>query len=301
MSQIASLARDSRPRWVLRHLVALAGFLSQLTLAEEPVRSPASAKKVNRFQALHVADAAEYTIYRDSQRREKLELREKPVYDWTNVTRSGGQVGSVFVWTYKGRPEVVGSIFSNPVVEEPGQRAVLHELHTLSTKVLIPERSAAKQWQPRAGVDFKPIPDAPTPADSDRQRNFQLRALARQFAARSIDYDKHTWELRLLPQPLFRYESADPEVLDGALFAFVTSAGTDPEVIVAIEARRAGEGYQWQYLVARFSDLDLYVKLQDKEVWTSIRGGENVWDNDPQHCYRLFIDRRIAELPADER
>ena len=41
----------------------------------------------------------------------KLELRREPIYRWTNPTRVGGQVGDVFVWTSKGRPEVVGSFY----------------------------------------------------------------------------------------------------------------------------------------------------------------------------------------------
>ena len=81
--------------------------------------------------------------------------------------------------------------------------------------------------------------------------------------------------MRLLTQPLFRYESTDPKVVDGALFGFVTSAGTDPEVIILLEAREGQAGPEWRYAVCRFSDLDLYVKHKEVEIWTSIRGGEN--------------------------
>ena len=55
------------------------------------------------------------------------------------------------------------------------------------------------------------------------------------------------WELRLLPKPLYRYESTDPEVLDGAVFALVSSAGTDPEIILLIEARKTPEGPRWVF------------------------------------------------------
>ena len=51
------------------------------------------------------------------------------------------------------------------------------------------------------------------------------------FTATSEDAKGGRWNRRLLPQPLYRYESTDPDVVDGALFAFVTSAGTDPEVL----------------------------------------------------------------------
>jgi hypothetical protein len=123
-----------------------------------------------------------------------------------------------------------------------------------------------------------------------------LRTLSRDFSAHSVDYNQKTWKLRLLPQPLFRYESTDPKVIDGALFALVTSAGTDPEAIVVLEVRQTDNGPQWQYAVARFSDLNVYVEQKKTEVWRSVRGGDDFWDNDPQHIYRPFVDRVVDEV-----
>lgn len=281
-------------------LLAVTLATPAILAAEDPKPAAPQQKLAKRLLALHTADAAEYAIYRDADRTEKLELRREPVYNWTNVIRSGGQTGAVFVWTYRGCPEVIGSIFSYPALKEPGQRSILHELHTLSTSVLVPVRDAANRWQPKAAMVRKPIPDAPAPADSPRQRLIQMRELSREFSAQSVDYDEKSWQFRLLTQPLYRYESTNPAVLDGALFAFVTSAGTDPEVIIVIEARATSSGRQWQYVVCRFSDHNLYVKHKGTEVWTSIRGGENVWEHDPNHTYRLFNDRSIPELTETE-
>ncbi len=79
------------------------------------------------------------------------------------------------------------------------------------------------------------------------------------------------WELRLLTQPLYRYKSTDPDVLDGALFAFVTSAGTDPEALLVLEARKTGatNAPVWHYAVARFTDLNLWVRHKGKEVFSA--------------------------------
>jgi hypothetical protein len=63
-------------------------------------------------------------------------------------------------------------------------------------------------------------------------------------AAYAISLDGVDQELRLLSQPLYRYESTLPEVVDGALFTFVT--GTDPELMLVIEARRAFPGGAWE-------------------------------------------------------
>ena len=66
------------------------------------------------------------------------------------------------------------------------------------------------------------------PARSASQRLAQMRALTHDFSASTRDAKGRRWELRLLPQPLYRFKSTDPDVLDGALFAFVTSAGRTP-------------------------------------------------------------------------
>jgi hypothetical protein len=50
--------------------------------------------------------------------------------------------------------------------------------------------------------------------------------------------DTPSW--RRSDQPLYRYESTDPEVIDGALFGFVHV--TDPEIILVIEARKGSAG-----------------------------------------------------------
>jgi hypothetical protein len=193
-------------------------------------REPSSAETTKRgpgsLHALYLADAAEYKIYRDVQRTEALPLRRQPVYAWTNPARDGGQTGDVFVWTYHGRPEAVGSIFSHPW---EGRRRVIHEFHSLSPVIVYPEGNPRIRWQPRAGAVLKVVPEAPAVAESRPQRLLQLKSLAREFSAYSINpANGDRWELRLQTTPLFQYDAAGPDILGGALFTFVTTAGTDP-------------------------------------------------------------------------
>jgi hypothetical protein len=254
--------------------------------------------KGQRLLELHTTDAASYAIYRDVARTQKLELRREPVYRWTNPTRVGGQVGEVFVWTYRGRPEVVGSIFSHPTGD--GRRVMCHELHSLSLAVLVVDREASEQWVPQAaGVDLKPLDEAPPPAATGAQRMAQMRSLAREFSGRSLSDSGQAWELRLLPQPLYRYESSDPDVLDGALFTLVSSAGTDPEIILLLEAHKSQSGHRWVFGAARFSDMNLWLSHKGKEVWTSIRSDENTFYHDAKHRFRFYQDRFIPEVGDD--
>ena len=59
----------------------------------------------------------------------------------------------------------------------------------------------------------------------------------------------------MLTQPIYRYVSTDPDVLDGGLFAFVQ--GTDPDIILMIEALRTPKAAEWQFASARMNSLDL--------------------------------------------
>ena len=63
-----------------------------------------------------------------------------------------------------------------------------------------------------------------------------MRDLAKEFTARQTDRKDIDRDLRLLAQPIYRYEKTEGDLIDGGLFAFVL--GTDPEAFLMIEARR---------------------------------------------------------------
>jgi hypothetical protein len=268
--------------------------------SSKQLAEPAVQALHERLLALYTSEAAGYTIFRDSSRTERVELRREPVYVWTNPLRQNGQSGAVFVWTCRGRAEVIGTFFSSPA---NAPQNLNHEFHSLAVSVLDVSRSGPNTWTPQApGIDLVAIAGAPAPARSSAQRLVQIRELARDFSVTTQDDKEKRWELRLLPKPLYRYESTDPEVLDGAVFAFVTSAGTDPEALLVIEARKpkGAAGAVWHYGVGRFTDMNLWVRHKGREVFA---GALIPWDSpqqDPKHRYRAFRDRTISlvEEPA---
>jgi hypothetical protein len=279
----------------------LAGLCSCLALgvvaAGQDSKVAPSPTRAERLLALHTENAASYAIFRDAARTQKLELRREPVYRWSNPIRSNGQEGDVFVWTYRGRPEVIASIFSHPR-DDRTERRLCHELHSLSEAVLVVDRDSPNRWEPKApGIELKPVPGAPAPAGSPAQRTTQGRALAREFSGRSLSDAGEAWELRLLPRPLYRYEG--PDVLEGAIYALVSTAGTDPEIILLLEARKTPEGGRWLFAGARFSDMNLWLEHKDQEVWSSIRGGENTFDHDARHRFRFYQDLIVPEIEPD--
>ena len=109
-------------------------------------------------------------------------------------------------------------------------------------------------------------------------------------------------ETRLLPQPIYRYEINDEKspIVDGAVFAFVYTAGTDPEVLLVLEARRADQGARWEYAAARFTNREAWLKYQDKDVWRVAPSPAGIFDGVTSKRFGAFMVRTIAD-PGPEK
>ena len=77
--------------------------------------------------------------------------------------------------------------------------------------------------------------------------------------------DQAEWQ-RLLTTPTYRYDSADENLLDGAMFVFVTDSV--PMLVLLIETGRTADGYAWQYALARMTSANLGVFYKDQKVWS---------------------------------
>jgi hypothetical protein len=215
-----------------------------------------------------------------------------PVLRWRNVVR--GQVGEAMmvVWPHNGRPVAMASIY-------PWDGKMNHEFDSLSRESKLKARDKDRViWSPEtAGVEFKEVPKAPTPAKTPAERLRQMKAIAERFKATMTGWqadnsDQET--LRLLPRPLFRYDLAsakdpDPKLLDGALFAYVL--GTDPEVVLVLEAIGTAEKAEWQYAFARATSGGLEVKLGDAVVWTAQKHPANRIPTLPHFTMQRVLDK----------
>ena len=223
----------------------------------ESARAALAAKLVRRA-------AEEYTIRPASGPGGKsapLTLRAEPILKWSNPV-AGSIHGAIFVWTADGRPQAIGSIYK---YFEPARHLGV-EFNSLAPGPLTAEREGREVWHPaRAGVDWKPIPDAPAPAEAAAGRLRQMRALAEPFAAEETDEKGVTRDLRLLTQPIYRYPGG-PGQPDGGIFAFVQ--GTDPEIFLLIEARPTDAGRpEWRYALARATYMKLKSTHRGRAIW----------------------------------
>jgi hypothetical protein len=204
-----------------------------------------------------------YRIELGSDPAVPLTLVGEPVLRWSNPVRAPGTSdGAVFVWVAGGRPEVVAAVYRNPVER--------HEFLSLATVPLTARQDGRAVWAPTtAGLSMAPIPEAPGPAATPSERLRQMRVLARQFQVEVVERGEDPTALRLLPQPLYRYEPGRPDLSDGALFAFTLA--TDPEAILVIESRPSQGAMAWHYGFGRMSAHELHARHDRRLVWQAPR------------------------------
>jgi hypothetical protein len=241
---------------------------------------------------IYVKEVETYSLAVESAPNKALELNKEPVFEWLNPARSDQQ-GAVFLWLRDGRPAALACIFSHPHDKLPG-RQVMHELHALDPEKLLVTRNEYNQWKPQAGLARKELPEAASPAATPGARLLQMRRLAQEFTGHEVDRDQKRWELRLLPTPLYRYPAAKTGVVDGALFALISNAGTDPEVLLLLEANDASGKLRWEYACGRFSDWELHVQRKEVEVYSSVPSDTNPFFHDPLHLYRIYPEKVVT-------
>jgi len=264
--------------WMIRPLLIAIAIISVSVASadvdgdEQPIQTSATPNRIDEKPAddddklRDEADraAAEYRFAVGDNAENVVTLRKEPVLRWPNY-QDNVIHGGTFVWTARGNPVAMGCIW------RAYDKSWHFGFHSLTEEPLNVVRNGAAFWRTKkAGVTFQAVPGADAPVESPRLRLAQMRNIAREFQADvSLGFDpRRKWErLRLLEQPLYRYESTDPKIADGAIFAFVT--GTDPEAILQVESRKDSAGKLiWYYAFSRRTAYALRAKLNETEVWT---------------------------------
>lgn len=238
--------------------------LSLLLLGADP---PANEKElVEAWLKVSLQHAQDYLIHPVKQRDEKFTMLPQAVFRHSQPVR-GDDIGAVYLWVDRDkRPAVLGTTFAFTLKED--LRAVVHEFHSLANQPIEAHwRNQAKWKSPIPGLKWQAVPNAPPVDKTAIGRQRQAREIMRHFQAESIDHQGGRWELRLLPKPIHQFDVEQPTtVIGGSLNVFCQ--GTDPELILAVEAQKSNDGFVWHYAAANFTDYALRLRLDDKEVWT---------------------------------
>jgi hypothetical protein len=268
----------------MRRLLCLALLLSptatspQLARGEDPAAEP---KTLREFM-----DSATkwYEVYPDGEAKESAQTLV--ALRWANNAR-GSEDGMTLLFIHEGRPLAAACVY-------PWAKHLIHDFESLSRGKLVAKQDGTVVWQPQEpGVTFADIPGAPAPDITKAQRLRQMKNLAEKFKATMLGWKADSTdreELRLLARPLYRYEPKEGgDLMDGAVFAFVM--GTDPEVILLLEAVKDKDKAKWQYAFARRTSGELEARMGEAVVWKAARFPEK---NDQ----RLPHFARGTPLPA---
>jgi hypothetical protein len=194
---------------------------------------------------------------------QRYEPVDKPLLASSDLSR--GELGALWAFGAEGRPVAALELFKNSAISSAPWTQVL----TLTTDQLVTTQfPPAYAWTPQQSqLEMQPLEAASTPAQRSTLRERQIKIIARRFDAHEFwDPNNSRFELRLLESPLHAYKDEAAGIMDGALFAFVH--GTNPEVLLLIEAHKSAQGgLQWKYGLVRMGSAEMHVNLDGEEIW----------------------------------
>jgi hypothetical protein len=258
--------------------------------AQQPLDADDDASRKLRLEFMKEF-RAEFEVFRKARPADPLAAVDEPILRWSNPVRNFFSDGALFLWLNDQRPAALATVSIR------GNGQVWLEAASLSPDALHCLRRGNDFWTPSKGslVEQK-LPDAPIPAATARMRLVQMRRLCERFAARTEPRDEQPCELRLLPQPIYRYGEDAAEIIDGALFAFAET--TDPEALLLLEAFRPpnAEAAYWRFTLAKMTSRPVIARLDNKPVW-SIPG---YWTN-PRSLNDAYHERQLGVYTPSTR
>lgn len=164
---------------------------------------------------------------------------------------------TVWAWGKAGRPSAIASV-------EPAGLEVV----SLSDLPLTMSGKSGTKWTASTSeLKWSEVPDSPEAGATSASRSRQMKEISRRFTATGTYHGGGAVQLRLMDRQLLRYTDEDKRLIDGAIFAF--AAGTNPEVLLLVEARQPeGQPAKWSYAFARLSAGLLEARLGEAVVWS---------------------------------
>ncbi|MEX2137886.1 MAG: hypothetical protein WD894_01405 [Pirellulales bacterium] len=229
--------------------------------AQEQDETQESANKRQLAVMRTLADTIQVTVG-DGEQGKEAKLIPKPLFRFSDPSRLYSD-GSVWAWATPGRPLAMVEFRT----EDRNGGVWGHDLVATSDVRVSAEVAGHGRWAPQEPVfKLQPVSDSAPPAKTEAARLRQMKRFARTLSASEVRRGQR-YELRLLPTEIHRYSDAQSGLVDGAAFAFVV--GSNPEVILFVEAHKADSGeLSWKYGLARMTAAEMTFLLGDTEVWT---------------------------------
>lgn len=210
-----------------------------------------------------------------------LERIERPLVTFGDPVRQNDN-GTLWGWGQSGRPRFFVELYQT----DSNRRQWIQAITLTSTDLVDVSAPGNCRWTPRkSSIEFLPVEGAV--GDSERMRLSQMKEIAGRLAAHEFwDPRNSRYELRLMIQPVHRYTDPKVGVLDGA--TFVIAHGTNPEILVMIEAiGEESSKSRWQLGAVRLGSAEMHLHLGEKEIWRVERTPNIV--GSPDEPYWLFF------------
>ncbi|HMC12643.1 MAG TPA: hypothetical protein VKH44_15190, partial [Pirellulaceae bacterium] len=225
--------------------------------AASPERAKLEAERARHLERMRKVASSIRVLADPKQTDSAVKLKDEPVLRYSDSTRLA-QESTMWIWSGGGRPTAILAVEYYPM--GPKGPRWLYEIASLSTQPIAAECEGYFRWAAKApGLKLQPLPDAPPPADKETRRLAQMKELRSRFTA----YEKATVEgrieLRAVATPLVRYSSPPEDLVDGAIFAL--ASGTNPEVLLVLEAQGPKGKVAWHYALVHMTGEAATVQL----------------------------------------
>ena len=276
------------------------GMASATSAANAEDRQPADVQPANQENA-RLRAAKEHVQRLELQAAEgdgeEIELIDRPLLSYADPARVNSN-GTLWVWGTSGRPVAFLELFQGAERDAPWVHAVTQ---TSGQHVVLTIPGVGRWQPPQTQLESPEIADAPSPAEKAPARLRQIKDLARRFTAHEFwDPDNSRFEMRVLVQPVLRYNDLSASIQDGA--AFIIAHGTNPETVLLIEAVGPSlKEARWHYTLARSSHAETHIELDGQEVWKCERADPT--NNGATRSYWLFtspVEPASSVKPANE-
>ena len=191
------------------------------------------------------------------------ELVSAPVFRYSDQRRNMLD-GTLWRWGTTGRPVALMKVELYPTAA--GGTRWVYCLASLSDDLIEAGLTGLQPFRTtEPGLTVQPIPDVQEPAGSAPLRRLQMKRLAQQFNVTIWNDVDNSDQMRLLPTPICRYSDPEAQLLDGAVFGF--TMGTNPDVLVVIEADSSDGAAEWRFGCVCMTSAGFKVRSKDRVVF----------------------------------